>query len=156
MDAERIQRHPANQGVLRYLNGDAPHAPLMALPESVPDPYFGQGSHPDIVERIWDELGKAVPAYRCLLYGVPVLVHPGTGVVMAIAGGTRYALRLLEEAWEEAQQAGARTVARGSDGGELNLRETLGEDWIFGGWLKQEITWCRNLFDALERQCTQT
>lgn len=78
---------PMNQGVLEYLGrgAKAGHA-VVAAPGSVPDPYLCQGSHPDIVQRVWDDLGGALPAKcRCLVYGTPAIVHDRSGIVMRYA-----------------------------------------------------------------------
>ncbi len=72
---------PANSGVLAFIRSARGDHPAIAPPDSVADPYSGQGSHPDVVERIWDELGKALPAdCRCLVLGTPALVHPTAAV----------------------------------------------------------------------------
>ena len=57
----RIER-VENQPVLAYLRSghDRPRA-LLALPEQVADPYLECGCHPDVVARLWDELGSGLP-----------------------------------------------------------------------------------------------
>ena len=84
------QAHPLNAAVLRHLKSDTP---AIAAPESHPDPYYGLGSHPDCVGRIWEELNTALPVEcRAIVYGTPSLVEPKSGVVIALAYGTSYAL----------------------------------------------------------------
>ncbi|MBI3987471.1 MAG: hypothetical protein HY343_11155 [Lentisphaerae bacterium] len=143
--------HPMNRLVLRYLSRDAKkEAPALAAPGSVRDAYYGQGSHPDIVERVWDQIGKALPLKcRCLVYGTPALVHPNSGIVFAICNGTQYNLRLTPAALGEALQQGAKTVTRWSGGEEMNAVEVLGPDWVFGLWSKDESRWCRAICEAL-------
>src|SRR5512145_2078070 len=90
--------HPANHGVLRSLESHARKRnrglPL-TLPDEQTDPYSKCGSHPDVVERVWDRLGKCLPENgRCLVYGTPALVHPRAGVVLATCNGTAYCLRI--------------------------------------------------------------
>jgi hypothetical protein len=135
-----------NQGVLTYLNREekAKYA-LVAAANSVPDPYLQQGSHPDIVARVWDELGKALPpTCRCLVYGTPALVHEHSGVVIAICNGTQYNLRLTEPDFREAIAKGVATRTRWSTGDEMDALAVLGPGWVFGGWLQEELQWCRN------------
>ena len=120
---------------------------MIAAPNSVADPYQGQGSHPDIVQRVWDELGADLPVEcRCLVYGTPVLVQNRTGVIFAIANGTQYNIRLTAVDLQEASAKGARTRTRWSDGTEMSSTSELVEDWIFGGWSKDEERWCRNTY----------
>jgi hypothetical protein len=62
---------PLNQGALKYLaRGERSRFPVITAPESVKDPYMGQGGHPDVVQRIWDELGGKLPSRcGCLNFG---------------------------------------------------------------------------------------
>src|SRR5688500_6103751 len=92
--------HPANQGVLAYLrtNERARTSPRSAKPGDVPDPYYQLGTHPDIVEHLWDKLGRALPEdCRCVVVACVALVQPKSGVVIALGLGTSYALRLTAE-----------------------------------------------------------
>jgi hypothetical protein len=54
------------------------------------------GAHPDLLARLWDELGGALPVdCRWIVFGTPVLVHPKTGMLFGFGGGTHtYAFRL--------------------------------------------------------------
>jgi hypothetical protein len=81
---------PTNSRIVRYLEARArsPRAVSVARtmpsvsPESLTDPYHDLGTHPDVVERLWDELTVRLPA-RCrwVVYGAPVLVRPSSGVI---------------------------------------------------------------------------
>src|SRR5262249_11838971 len=115
----------------------------------------------DILERVWDQLGPELPQdCRCLLYGTPSLVHPVSGVVLAVCYGTQYCLRLpksvlISTAWRE----GARTSMMWTLGGRTNIRKEFGRDWIFGCWSAKEIEWCQAVyrqfnFCDLERRVT--
>lgn len=143
-----IDAGPENRGVLNYLGrGQKSRNPLVAAPGSVADPYLCQGSHPDIVQRVWDELGAEVPdGCRCLVYGTPALVHDRTGVVIAICNGTRYNLRLTAADFREARAKGAATRTRWSNGEEMDAIAALGPQWIFGGWFQEEGKWCRDAY----------
>src|SRR4051812_26044401 len=74
------------------------------------DPYMSQGSHPDVVARVWDELGEALPRdCRALAKGgKPVLAHPDTDRIFALPRGTAYALWVIPEDLGTALAAGAR------------------------------------------------
>jgi hypothetical protein len=140
---------PVNQGVLGYLGrGEKSRNAVIAAPRCVADPYLRQGSHPDIVQRVWDELGAAVPGEcRCLVYGTPALVHNHSGIVIGICNGTRYNLRLTAENFREAIAKGASTRTRWSNGEEMDSLAVLGDYWIFGQWLKEEARWCLETYE---------
>jgi hypothetical protein len=140
---------PVNQGVLKYLGrGEKARNAPIAAPDSVPDPYLRQGSHPDIVQRVWENLGGVLPAKcRCLVYGTPAIVHERSGVVIAICNGTQYNLRLTAHDFREAIAKGATTRTRWSNGQEMDSLAALGPGWIFGGWFKEEEQWCRNTYE---------
>lgn len=142
--------HERNRGVLQYLGRGGKHtARPLAAPGSVVDPYMGQGSHPDIVQRVWDELGAGVPRKcRCLVYGTPALVHPASGIVFAACNGTQYNLRLTARDFAAALTRGASTRTRWSNGTEMDALTVLGPDWIFGGWYKEEAQWLAETFCA--------
>ena len=144
------EAHAANALVLASLKKE--NVPAIAPPESAKDPYMGQGSHPEIVERIWDKLGETLPAdARCLLYGRPALVHPGSGVVLAVAYGTTYCVRIPREKAQKAIDAGAKITMKFADTGTTNIQEEFGADWVFGAWLKQEETWLLTMYEKWSR-----
>jgi hypothetical protein len=149
---------PANGGIVRYLEAKArspravsvARARASAPPESIANPYYDLGTHPDLVERLWDELTVKLPA-RCrwIVYGTPVLVHPSSGIIFAFAGGTHtYALRLPIKEREEALRAGAKRLYEYPAYPELDIQasrldlDDIGEEWVFGGWFKGEEDWC--------------
>lgn len=140
---------PINQGVLKYLGREEKSTrAVMSAPDSVPLPYLQQGSHPDIVQRVWEDLGGGLPANcRGLVYGTPALVHHQTGIVIAICNGTQYNLRLTPTDFQAAKAKGATTRTRWSNGKEMDSLEVLGTGWIFGGWFSEEIAWCRNAYE---------
>jgi hypothetical protein len=146
------RRHPANGRVLASLRRGNRRERALAAPNSIPDPYMNAGSHPDVVERVWDGLGRRLPQNcRCLLYGTPALVHPVSGVVLAVCYGTEYALRIPRDAAAEARRLGARTVTAWTDGGRANIQRDFGRDWIFGAWLAQERAWCLAVYQTFEQ-----
>ena len=155
--------HPANAGILSYL-GDpgrleesvsvAKDRPSCA-PHEVEEPTLRLGAHPDLLEQLWDRLGKALPRdCRRIVHGTPVLVHPKSGVLFAFCGGSMtYALRLPEPARSEAARAGAETIRNYPAYPELGVRSsrldlaTIGPEWVFGKFLREEAAWCRAAFE---------
>jgi hypothetical protein len=116
------------------------------------DPYWLQGSHPDIVARVWDELGKELPRdCRAQATGTPVLAHPETDRIFAAAHGTAYALWLTPVDFERALQGEATTVMTWSGGSVTDLAERAGEEWIWGRWYDDEPLWVRRAYEAVGR-----
>lgn len=148
------ESHAMNRLVLTHLRdskrpcfGPAP----ITSPSKHSDPYMEAGSHPDIVERVWDELGKAFPAdCRALVYGTPALVHPRAGVVLALAHGTQYAIRIPETLIATATQRGCKTEQTGSTGETTRITDVLGQGWVFGGWFDEESQWLASAYKGLE------
>ena len=89
---------PRNSIVLSYLtrpHRDRVPLPTVLRPEEVDDPYMRLGAHPEVVQRIWDELGEGLPRdCRRVVYSSPALVHPENGTIFVLALGTGYGLRL--------------------------------------------------------------
>lgn len=138
-----ILEHPANAGVVRSLCRRSGGAAWVVAPDVVRDPYAGCGSHPDIVERVWEQLGRELPpTSRRILCGCPVLVHPDTGMVLAVCYGTQYCLRVPEDRRAAAMLAGCTTSHRWSTGEVTDLGEEFGPDWLFGCWAREEAEWC--------------
>jgi hypothetical protein len=143
-----VARNSLNNQVLDYLQRRNPSQSLIAAPDSVRDPYMGQGSHPDIVERVWKKIGSNLPDdCRCLIYGTPSLVQPASGVILAFCLGMQYCLRLAPGYFEEALKRGAKTSTKWSNGTVLDSTLAFGADWIFGAW-RDEPEWCRKTYDA--------
>jgi hypothetical protein len=144
------EEHPMNGGVLRHFRDrkllQSGPEPLVA-PDRHPDPYMQAGSHPDIVERVWDTLGSTLPAdCRALVYGTPALVHPVHGVVLALAYGTQYAIRVPNEAFGAALDAGCTTEQTWTGGGKTRIEKELGVGWVFGCWADEEEQWLARMY----------
>lgn len=139
-----------NRTVGRLLVGSGRRAglPAIARPERIERPYERLGTHPDLVARLWDELGGALPEdCRYAVYGWPALVHPRSGVIFGFAQGAHtYGLRLPEALAEEAVRAGALRAIGYPDGSALEAAR-LGTGWILGRWLSQEPSWCQSAYD---------
>ncbi len=135
---------PANASLLRYFKNRASQYDDANQAEI-------HGTHPDLVERLWDQLGKLLPEdCHAVVYGTPVLVRPATGIIFSFAGGTHtYAFRLPPELREPAIKAGAKTVYHYRAYPELNIEAytfdlaDIGDEWVFCGWLKGEEEWMR-------------
>jgi hypothetical protein len=150
--------HPANQGVLAYLTNPRRLARSVSvakdraecLPADVTDPYFRLGTHPDLVTRLWNELGGSLPSdCRAIAYGMPALVRPDTGVIIGMAGGTlMYALRLDARGFAAARDAGLQVAFRYPAVANVRSEDlidatTFGDTWVFGRWHVQEQAWLR-------------
>jgi hypothetical protein len=171
--------HPENAGVVGYLCKTKMRSASNARdlyscsPDSVNNPYYNLGTHPDLVTRLWDEIAAELPVQcKWVVCGTPALVRPDSGIVFAFAGGTfTYALRLPPTARAELVAAAlvkANTWAAmanlsGNDhenyvkahagdvweycgGSTLDIR-TIGEQWVFGRFLNDEVRWCRTAYD---------
>lgn len=136
---------PANAGVLRYLRPRNERGlPLCAAPDEVAfDPYLSLGSHPDVVERVWRELRADLPdEARCVVLGTPALADPSSGLVLAVALGTSYALRVEADDLGTALEAGAEQRHRyGRTGPTLDVSAAFGPSWIFGSFDRREPEW---------------
>lgn len=143
---------PANSGVIKYLlreKAKAKKSPPIALPDSVKNPYSGAGSHPDIVQQVWDVLGAGLPLNcRFMVYGTPALVQPESGIILAVAIGTQYALRVPIKKVQEALKAGARLEIEWSFGGVFNVQNEFGADWVLGGYSQTQVKWCREVYNS--------
>jgi hypothetical protein len=149
MSDRKSLEHPANAKLVAFLSGRARAQALpCSLPEDFEDPYRELGSHPDIVERLWDQLAEALPAdCRGVVYGTPGLMHPGSGVILAVALGTEYALRIHASDQEEARASGLQQSHEYATTREqLELGRHCGSDWFFGAWHEQERVWCAKSF----------
>jgi hypothetical protein len=144
-------QHPANAGILAYLGQaqgrkKAPWSPGMPLPQSSPqnhpDPYYGLGTHPDLVARLWDELTPDLPeSCQWIVQSRPVLVHPTSGIIFGYAEGTHaYALRVPPGVHQKALQLGASTIHTYPD--HIFDLANFGPAWLFGHWLREEPRWC--------------
>jgi hypothetical protein len=145
--------HPANAGLRRYLEPRMRAGfPPVASPDEVERPYETLGTHPDLVSRLWVELGRTLPEdCRGVFFGAPALIHPESGIVFAFAGGTHtYAFRLPEVERNTALEAGASRVMRYPGGASVDLND-VGEEWIFGWFYSTEESWCRAAFDHASR-----
>ena len=147
-----IAHSPLNEKVLSRLRGRLKTDELIASPDSVRDPYMSQGSHPDVVERVWRKLGQALPMdCRCLVYGTPALVQPESGIILAFCLGTQYCVRLTSSLMDEALKLGVKTSTKWSGGATTDATQAFGADWIFGSWKNEELQWCREVYEFYDQ-----
>lgn len=143
--------HPENTLIRAHLVSRYPHALPLTLPTDHSRPYLELGCHPDVVVRVWEALGKALPVdCRAVVYGTPALVHSELGVVLALAYGTAYALRLSSQRYPEALLAGCHVKQTWAGGQVTDARKSFGPSWVFGDWLDQEAAWIRESYDEFQ------
>lgn len=138
----------ANDGVLGYLRRRNERGlPLCVAPEASDfDPYLALGSHPDVVEHLWKTLASRLPEEtHCVALGVPALADPETGLVLAVALGTSYALRCHPVSRAQASEAGLPSVQEYT-GTSLDAAAIFGNDWLFGRFHDREPEWLEGSF----------
>ncbi len=142
------QTHPLNLKVLAYLEPPSvPGAPLVAGFEPGEKPYLRHGSHPDVVQRLWDEINPTLPEdSRCLVNGYPALVHPTKEIILGFTSGTHYFIRLPLQFVRDAESRGAKKILDFSFGKPMNVHQELGDDWVDGTWWDGEIAGCKIMF----------
>lgn len=124
-----------------------PSAPLSLSLAEVKDPWFGLGTHPDIIEHMW-ALDESLPQ-RCrwVFWGNPSLVHPQTGIVFAVGFGTiGYVMRLPNAILEIARADWAKVVVTGNPGQTFDIGPA-GPEWRFIMPNPLETGWCRTAYD---------
>jgi hypothetical protein len=128
-------------------NPHRPPPPLSQSLEDVDDPYYGLGTHPDIVTRLWS-LDELLPQ-RCrwVYWGKPSLVHPKTGVVFAVGFGTiGLVMRLPPKILREAQADQAPAVISGNPGQTFDIGPA-GPEWHFVPYSAPAAVWCLAAYD---------
>jgi hypothetical protein len=141
-------RQPLNDGVIRYLERHRTFAEDDRAPRPDHLDYWESGSHPDVVERVWNQLGNALPLEcRRVVCGTPALVHPTSKVVIAVSIGTAYAVRLPSTVLGSGLPKDVRVEHTWSTGGRMNAQTEFGPAWIFGTYAREEEVWCREAFD---------
>jgi len=142
-----------NAGVLAYLcleAGTRKHPSIEPPPSGSTWQY---GSHPDIIEYLWETLAPQLSAdCRALVCHKPALVSPRRGIIFAIALGTEYALRLPPAEFGLAQAAGAELVHHYRTAHVmLDLPAQFGSHWVFGSFDRREPEWCVAALEFAER-----
>ena len=77
------------------------------------------------------------------MYGVPSVIQPVSGVILAVGMGTSYCLRILAESVADAAAIGSTPIHTWGNGDTTDLRQTFGENWVFGSFGDEPISWFR-------------
>jgi hypothetical protein len=143
---------PENRGVLDYLSkGGRQRAALLAPPDAPGTSRERYGSHPDIVEYLWDEIAPRLRVdCRAVVHGTPALVSPRRGIVFAVALGTEYGLRLPPAELALARAGGAEVVHYYRTAGVTLDLARFGPEWVFGRFDRREPEWCAAALDYSE------
>src|SRR5918992_3208084 len=132
--------HPSNRGVLDYFprnTGESRNTGERApLSQPITDPAASKpqsGSHPEIVDYLWDTLASALPVEcRGLVCGRAVLLGPVRGIIFAVPLGTEYGLRLPPTEFEAARSAGGQGGHHhNTAGGNPGLPQRVYAPWVF-------------------------
>ncbi|HSM37977.1 MAG TPA: hypothetical protein VK838_01505 [Candidatus Limnocylindrales bacterium] len=136
---------PENLGVLRYLGQGTPPAEVVVERPPADVDIRRLGAHPDIVEWLWWRVGPSLPVdARYLIAGGAALVDPDSGLILAVAIGTQYAIRVGDTESAAARDAGYETTHTfRSVGRTLDLAESFGPGWFFGQFDQREVDWLR-------------
>ena len=141
---------PDNHALLRYFGSAAGTIAAVGRWDAGPEPYRDSGCHPDAVMRLWQDIGRGLPAdCRCRVGTNPALAHPGSGLVFGVVIGTQYAIRVPAECIQEALSAGLKTFTTWPPNERFDVAATFGPGWFFGAWSGQEAEWCRRLYLSL-------
>lgn len=145
-----IQNQPKNSSVISWLRLRTELLTTSPSFQCAP-PGDIDGVHPDIVERLWDQLGGMFPENcRWVLLGTPILLRCDSGIVFAIGFGMHYCLRLPPDQREKAIAEGAKTVKTMPSVCRKETRihpEPLGPEWIYGKFAVEEEAWCSAAYD---------
>lgn len=142
--------HPENAGVLRHLGQGVEPADVSVVRPAPETDTWRLGAHPDIVAHLWERLNTALQADgRVLVADTAALVDPHSGLILAVALGTQYALRLAGEGLLAALDTGHETSHEfATVGRTLDLVAAFGPGWVFGRYDPRESDWLRETVAA--------
>ena len=151
------ETHSMNQPLLNNMRRRKQRVTVKPIvsPDMTSDPYMQAGSHPDIVARIWNDLGAVLYEDRqAIVYGSPALVHPEAGIVLAVAYGTSYLIRVPAESIQNALKIGCLIEKEWSDGSRTDVVAEMGPGWVFGCWAEEEKRWLVTMDTSLRTIAT--
>ena len=138
---------PANASVLNYLHVDPQGEPATYLPTDVN--WFQLDTHPDFVEYFW-KLADALEAKcACAITqtGNPLLVHPTSGIIFGMAGGTSTLAFRLPEAERSSVLAIPGYGAEYKYPHSTIYAKDLGQDWVLvKPYTKDNAALCKAAF----------
>jgi hypothetical protein len=143
-----VVRSYAEKAMQRLMHDPASSdPPLSQSLDEVADPWFGLGTHPDIISKMW-KMDDALPQKcRWVFCSRPSLVHPDTGVVFAVGFGTiGIVLRLSSEAIEAAGSQLSTVFRRGKQLRACDIGPA-GQEWRFILPSAPAAQWCRAAYD---------
>jgi hypothetical protein len=146
--AMAVVRSYAEKAMQRLMHGPAsPEPPLSQSLDEVADPWFGLGTHPDIISKLWKMDDTLPQKCRWVFCGRPSLVHPDTGVVFAVAFGTiGIVLRLSPETIEAAGSQLSTVLQNGKRLRAFDIGPA-GQEWRFVLPGAPAAQWCRAAYD---------
>jgi len=125
----------------------APNPPVSQPLDAVADPWFGLGTHPDIVAALWDMDDSLPQRCRWVFWGGPSLVHPETGVVFAIGmGSIGIVFRLPPQVVASADPQVARVIQKFNRLPTFDIGPA-GPEWRLIGDEAPRALWCRAAYD---------
>ena len=100
---------------------------------------------------IWSTLPARLPMdCRWVVHGTPVLVHPKSGIIFAIAyGQSLCAMRLSSDDARMAVMDELESECTLEDG-ETLYSDEIGEEWVFCSWEDYDINWCLKAFHSAD------
>jgi hypothetical protein len=121
-----------------------PDPPVSQSLDQVADPWFGLGTHPDIIEGMWKLDGSLPQRCKWVFWGRPALVHPQTGIVFAVGFGTiGVALRLPQQALADPLFASVSPLPRRKQNHDISR---AGPEWrLIAG--RCTVEGCRAAYD---------
>lgn len=147
-------RRPENTGVICYLEtlNERRGIPDVRMPDERESREFQvYGTHPELAERVWAQLGAGVPVEcRQVVLGRPALLTVEAGIIFAIGIGTSYAIQIPRRVkwWRR----GLPTEIKWSDGPPIDVKTAFGQYWIVGDWSEQEQQWCAAAYRYFTRE----
>jgi hypothetical protein len=121
---------PANSAVLSFLGIAEPDKSASYKPEEVN--LWGLDTHPDLVDYLWGLPGDASPNCACVIdqRSKPLLVHPTSGIIFGLAGGTSTLALRLPEPERSTMLTVADYGAKYEYPKSTVYAKHMGEDWV--------------------------
>jgi hypothetical protein len=142
-----------NQGVLAFIS-KLPETDVHGSTFDVQLPNHKElRLHPEVYDWVWCTLAAALPEdCRTVVYGHAALHHRPTGLLLAVAFGTHYILRVPRQVIEHLGGDGSNFARRIDKEQRVHLREAVGADWVFGKFVQEELGWCRTAYQLAAEQ----